>query len=619
MAEVITLKVEVDEKESIKSLQNVNKELENVGDSVDENSESLKGSQQNTSELLSSFNLMPASVGKISSSFFTLSKGIGSGTKAMKLFRLALISTGIGALLVAFGSLIAYFQRTEEGASKLKQILAPIGVFFENLMDIVADLGGVLIKMFTDPKQAILDFFGVLEDVSNIVEETRRESEIAVQLEKDRLVLVKDRRAFLVEEAKLMAEKAELILKSRDMEISAQERADALTTALNIQKDISEERLRLAEEDLRIKQETSKLAQDDGAALDALAEAEKKVYDVKKQGSDQVREVTNRIITEEAKIKAEKKAQNLETEKQIENEQKLLDALIKSNEERIKEIDVEDFDEPGFDADKIIKDFEDEQALRAELRELSVSNLDEYYENEQLKEQERFEAELQALGDNWEAIELAKKVHDKKMSGISEDRVKTEAEIDKITFDNKLALMDAIAGLSAVLSSLFAADTVAHKAFGIATIGIDTAIGIMKALALPLPPPAPQIQAAAIGVAGASQAAKVAGIKFAMGGILEGPSHEQGGILTPFGVLEGGEGVINSLSMTNESLRNMASAANSAGGGNDFSVGDGTIKLSEESLDGLAIRINDKQVFVVETDISEAQNRVAVIEDEAVL
>lgn len=62
-------------------------------------------------------------------------------------------------------------------------------------------------------------------------------------------------------------------------------------------------------------------------------------------------------------------------------------------------------------------------------------------------------------------------------------------------------------------------------------------------------------------------------ITYANGGVLKGKSHAEGGILTPFGELEGEEGVINKVSMSNPNLRNLASAANEGGGGVAF--GDG--------------------------------------------
>ena len=77
-----------------------------------------------------------------------------------------------------------------------------------------------------------------------------------------------------------------------------------------------------------------------------------------------------------------------------------------------------------------------------------------------------------------------------------------------------------------------------------------------------------------IGLVAASTAAQVATIasqKFAKGGILDGASHANGGIQTPFGELEGGEAVINKNST--RMFAPLLSQINEAGGGKRFATG----------------------------------------------
>jgi hypothetical protein len=111
----------------------------------------------------------------------------------------------------------------------------------------------------------------------------------------------------------------------------------------------------------------------------------------------------------------------------------------------------------------------------------------------------------------------------------------------------------------------------AQKAIALVQAGIAVALGIANAFTIP--PPASFIAAAATAVAGLAQVAVIATSKFAKGGVLSGPSHAQGGISTPFGEMEGGEGVINKNSMANPKLRAVASAVNVAGGGVSFATG----------------------------------------------
>ncbi len=80
-------------------------------------------------------------------------------SNALKFLKVALISTGIGAIVVALGSLVAYFTKTQAGADKLRQFLEPLKTVFQVIMDTVAALGGKIFDAFTDPKQAIKDLW----------------------------------------------------------------------------------------------------------------------------------------------------------------------------------------------------------------------------------------------------------------------------------------------------------------------------------------------------------------------------------------------------------------------------------------------------------------------------
>jgi hypothetical protein len=147
---------------------------------------------------------------------------------------------------------------------------------------------------------------------------------------------------------------------------------------------------------------------------------------------------------------------------------------------------------------------------------------------------------------------------------------------------------------------------------------IDTASAVLIALAS-APPPMSYILAGVSAAMGAIQIATISQQTFEKGGVLNGPKHAQGGIATEYGELEGGEGIINAASMSNPSLRNLASAANTAGGGNDFSTGGGAIELSSGSISAIIGGINNKKVYVVETDITDTQAKVSAIETEALL
>ena len=65
-------------------------------------------------------------------------KAVNMGFKSM---RLAIISTGIGALVVVIGSLIAAFKSSEEGQNKFNKLTTVMGALVGNLVDLLADFG----------------------------------------------------------------------------------------------------------------------------------------------------------------------------------------------------------------------------------------------------------------------------------------------------------------------------------------------------------------------------------------------------------------------------------------------------------------------------------------------
>ena len=90
--------------------------------------------------------------------------GAGLLSNALKFLKVALISTGIGAIVVALGSLVAYFTKTQAGADKLRQFLEPLKTVFQVIMDTVAALGGKIFDAFTHPKQAIKDLWEFIKN-----------------------------------------------------------------------------------------------------------------------------------------------------------------------------------------------------------------------------------------------------------------------------------------------------------------------------------------------------------------------------------------------------------------------------------------------------------------------
>jgi hypothetical protein len=82
-------------------------------------------------------------------------KSLGS---MFKLLRVAIISTGIGALVIALGSLITFLTTTQEGINAVRKVTVPLGVVFDRFKGILQETGKAIFDSFKNPKQAIIDF-----------------------------------------------------------------------------------------------------------------------------------------------------------------------------------------------------------------------------------------------------------------------------------------------------------------------------------------------------------------------------------------------------------------------------------------------------------------------------
>jgi len=125
----------------------------------------------------------------------------------------------------------------------------------------------------------------------------------------------------------------------------------------------------------------------------------------------------------------------------------------------------------------------------------------------------------------------------------------------------------------------------------------------------------------------AGQVAVIASQKFADGGMVHGKSHANGGEKFAVGgrvvELEGGEAVINKRSTS--MFRSQLSAINAAGGGVKFADGGllnmpsfATNQFNAVGMNGLAGAVSQGgRVYVLESDITNTQNNVSLIQSQA--
>jgi len=150
--------------------------------SVEQLDDSVKNTKESTEDLSTATSKLDGVTGGLISKVkgsITALKGMTTGFKTL---RGAIISTGIGALVVAIGSLIAAFQSSEEGQNRWGKAMTVIGTVVGNFTDLLADLGEKLIWVFENPKQALNDFGALIKE--NIINRFEGLTELIPQLGK---------------------------------------------------------------------------------------------------------------------------------------------------------------------------------------------------------------------------------------------------------------------------------------------------------------------------------------------------------------------------------------------------------------------------------------------------
>ena len=160
-----TVVINVDTKEAVDNVDDLNKSIKKTGETSQETK-----------------NTLDTITGGAASKFTKLIGTVGGVIKSFKTLRVAIIASGIGALALAVLAVGKAFTSSEEGQNKFAKLMGMIGVVTGNFMDLVADVGELIISAFEDPKQAIKDFANLIKE--NLVNRFNGILELVPQLSK---------------------------------------------------------------------------------------------------------------------------------------------------------------------------------------------------------------------------------------------------------------------------------------------------------------------------------------------------------------------------------------------------------------------------------------------------
>ena len=519
---------------------------------------------------------------------------VGASTGALKLFRIAMLATGIGALIAGVVLLIANFDKVTEAIKSAGRAFISLGKGVADAIALILPIEGIINGI-----TSALEYLGIVETETEKAVRTASEKRIA-QARKESKEIINQNKAKLNDIQKY----TKGVIESIDWEIRKRTAAGKEVGALEakkllVLKDSAEQQIKLLESTILQSQKLQEgrnaiLKSFDQIAAEANLEVQKKLL----KDSTQNIEIHNTEVLKSASDLALAKVQAIQDE-----QKKVRDLEAAANEKS-----------SALRKAKNEKDLAEQERLNAELARLELERIQaeqEALQNQLTREEEQFqllrdlrqtdqENEIDDLMQGYESkfelangnaeLELAlqdqlnkdlKALNDKyRVEEIVADEKKIELE--RLNNKQRVELGSEALGALSTLVSAFSTDNEqqakkqfkVNKALNLAQATTNTALAVTGALSeVSLVPGARFAKAAIAGTIGAANIVKIAS--------------------TQFGSAGGGGSTVS-----------LGNTSNAVGGANVPAVSNTTT-----TLDG------STQVFVTEQDITGTQNKVQVAED----
>lgn len=318
--------------------------------------------------------------------------GVNALGKAFK----ALITNPVGAfimaIVVAVKALKKGFEQSETATNSLKRafsalqpVMNAISNVFTGFAKIVGSIAEKAIPALVNGLQKASDWMMNLLNKIGIVSDEKLESfRKSIEAQKEavkttqeltdrEIALTERKRKFQVDEAKAEMEVAELKSKAADKDkYTAKEREKFLNDAIAKERAINNEKLALVQEEYDILKKRSELTDNDAATNDALAEAEARLYNTKREYYAKEKELISQKIAAGQELSAAEK-------KNAEKADKLKDEELKKIEEIQERSELSLLSNKDRELKILEKKYNEEKAL-LEKYEQDTTKLTEEYE-----------------------------------------------------------------------------------------------------------------------------------------------------------------------------------------------------------------------------------------------
>lgn len=599
-----------------KRINDINSKLKKLDETNGVHTRNVGNYQLALKDAAGQLNIMGVNVGQVSAQFSQASQmvqattgAIGGANKMLKLLRVAIIGTGIGALVLALVSLVTYFSKTQEGGEKLRVVFKQIGQVVNVLIERLTKVGAGLMAIFSGNFKTGID--ELKNAFKGMGDEIEREVQLMGALEKRLIQIEKAESLLNIVRSATRARVKELNKLAEDTTKSYEARAAAAREALEIETNLMNSQIELQKQrianllgEVEGGEKLQNVLNTIGEGYTGIGEAAASVdqiisqigldpstfedfqelerlltgfFDVQLQSLEQQTTLQNKLNTiEEQRIKNQKTSGVAGVIKRrtvaISEELAVTEQLTESTKE-FETVTVNAYTNATTESDKYLAN----QLKIAKTQEFVFNDLQtgftaaqdiagQYYNFINA----RMQAELAQAGNNAE-----------KREAIELKYAKKRQKIDKA--------MAIIGGARAIIQ-LWANQSV-------------------------MPSPANEIYKTVMsGLIAATTAAQVSAIsnqQFAKGGLteggmFEGPSHANGGVKFKVGgrihEAEGGEAIINKRSTS--LFKPILSAINQAGGGKKFETGGMTSFIP--SMSGIMNKqIESEQLKAIEMAMSQ--------------
>jgi hypothetical protein len=479
-------------KETKAAIQEEKTALKQINSERKKNTKVIQDNTKSTKDYSGVVGILDQQTGGLISGTKNLTGSLAGATKGFNLMRVAIIATGIGALVLGIIALGKAFTSSEEGQNKFAKIMTRISVITGNVSDVLARIGKTLMSVgkvigtvltgdFKNLGGAIDElknnFSEVTEKVKNFGEETRKELQLANQIADERARADKLDRQLLLDRAEATRKFNELREKAADKEnVSIEDRIAALKEAGRIEDEITKKEIEAARIRFETKQLENSLSDSTKEDLDEEAQLQARLIDLESSRLKKQKTLTAEITTNLREAESERKriaAEGKADIKKAEADEIAAAKKLADTKKLIRDATaISDAEKRELELIKIDEQFE-KLKLQAEEQDLETTEIENARLAKRAEKQKEFRdkdiAAAKAAANEKKAVQMA------------------EYEAEKQIQGQKFALLSQFGGfLSSIAGEnkkLAIAGVIAQQAGAIGQIVASTGIANAKAVA----------------------------------------------------------------------------------------------------------------------------------------